>query len=189
LYKVVKEINWRNYKLSQDEGNLPYAPIVIVVSLISTKVPYIVPGKFAVAYHEEIREQLKLALQTLGRMIYGFISHRQRQEHEKHRQSIFQIYAKEVAKDLSILAGRDEQILMERLLESVKHKKPKKAMKPAPTLHTLPPVPVAPSLVAPIIPEPPEMREAPTIQIKAEAVPQKKAEKKPQYTLDSYFGR
>lgn len=188
LYKVVKEINWRNYKLSQDEGNLPYAPIVMVVSLISTKVPYIVPGKFAVAYHEEIREQLRLALQTLGRMIYGFISHRQRQEHEKHRQSIFQIYAKETAKDLSILAGREEQVLMEKLLESVTHKKPKKAVEPPLKPQMLPPVPVAPSLVAPTIPEPPPVRVAPTVQIKAEVITQKKAEKKPQNTLDSYFG-
>jgi len=126
LYKVVKEINWRNYKISQDEGSLPYAPMIIVVSLISTKVPYIVPGKFAVAYHEEIREQLRLALQTLGRMIYAFISHRQRQEHERHRQSIFQIYAKEVAKDLSYFTGIDEAKLLEGLLESAKHRKPSK---------------------------------------------------------------
>jgi DNA topoisomerase-6 subunit B len=189
LYKVVKEINWRNYKLSQDEGNLPYAPIVMVVSLISTKVPYIVPGKFAVAYHEEIREQLRLALQTLGRMIYAFISHRQRQEHEMHRQSIFQIYAKEVAKDLSILAGRDEQVLLERLLESVKHKKPKKAAE----LIAKPPiilaVPTTPSPTVPTISEPPAMQAAPAIQIEAEVAPQKKAEKKPQHTLDSYLGR
>jgi DNA topoisomerase-6 subunit B len=125
LYKVVKEINWRNYKISQEEGNPPAAPLVVVVSLTSTKVPYIVPGKFAVAYHEEIREQLRLALQTLGRMIYGYISHRQRQEHEQHRQSIFAIYAKEVAKDLSVFAEKDEQLLLNGLLESVKHKKPK----------------------------------------------------------------
>lgn len=123
LYKVVKEVNWKNYKIPQDEGSLPIAPMIVVVSLVSTKVPYIVAGKFAVAYHDEIREQLKLALQTLGRMIYGFISHRQRQEHEKHRQSIFQIYAKEVAKDLSILSDTNEQMLLEKLLESAKHRK------------------------------------------------------------------
>jgi len=131
LYKVAKEINWRNYKIPQDEGSLPMAPMIIVVSLVSTKVPYIVAGKFAVAYHEEIREQLKLALQTLGRMIYSFISHRQRQEHEMHRQSIFQIYAREVARDLSVLSGRSEQLLLDRLLESAKHKKVSKPSKDA----------------------------------------------------------
>ncbi|MBC7120357.1 MAG: DNA topoisomerase VI subunit B [Candidatus Methanosuratus sp.] len=125
LYKVVKEINWKNYKLPQDEGNLPMAPIVIIISLVSTKVPYSVPGKFAVAYHEEIREQLRLALQSLGRLIQGYISHRQRQEHEQHRQSIFQIYAREIARDMSVLTGQDQELIYNRLMASVKTKKQK----------------------------------------------------------------
>lgn len=131
MYKVVKEINWKNYKLPQDEGSLPMAPLVLIVSLVSTKVPYSVPGKFAVAYHEEIREQLKLALQSLGRMIQGYISHRQRQEHEQHRQSIFQLYAKEIARDIALLTGKDQDLIFARLMESVKSKKPKGAKKPA----------------------------------------------------------
>ena len=139
LYKVVKEINWRNYKLPQDEGNLPMAPLVIIVSLVSTKVPYSVPGKFAVAYHEEIREQLRLALQSLGRMIQGYISHRQRQEHEQHRQSIFQIYAKEIARDMSVLTGQDQALIFEKLMESIKSKqRAKTAHKPKQEAPTLP---------------------------------------------------
>ncbi|MGQ9759160.1 MAG: DNA topoisomerase VI subunit B [Candidatus Methanomethylicaceae archaeon] len=122
LYKTMKEINWRNYKLYQEEGTLPLAPMVLVVSLISTKVPYTVPGKFAVAYHDEIREQLRLALQSLGRMLLSYISHRQRQEHERHRQSIFQIYANEIAKDLSILTGRKEDEIFNKLMLTIKPK-------------------------------------------------------------------
>ncbi|MBC7113884.1 MAG: DNA topoisomerase VI subunit B [Candidatus Methanomethyliales bacterium] len=122
LYKTVKEINWRNYKLPQEEGTLPLAPMVIVVSLISTKVPYTVPGKFAVAYHDEIHEQLKLALQALGRMIHSYVTHRQKQEHERHRQSIFQIYAKEIARDLSLLSGVSQEEIFEKLMETVKIK-------------------------------------------------------------------
>ncbi|MDI9644999.1 MAG: DNA topoisomerase VI subunit B [Candidatus Verstraetearchaeota archaeon] len=125
LYKVVKEINWRNYRLPQDEGSLPMAPLVLVVSLVSTKVPYSVPGKFAVAYHEEIREQLRLALQTLGRSIQGFISHRQRQEHEQHRQSIFQLYAKEISRDISLLTGADQSVIFQKLMETIKSKSKK----------------------------------------------------------------
>jgi DNA topoisomerase-6 subunit B len=188
LYKVVKEINWRNYKLSQDEGNLPYSPMVIVVSLISTKVPYIVPGKFAVAYHEEIREQLRLALQTLGRMIYNFISHRQRQEHEKHRQSIFQIYAKEVARDIAVLSGKPEERLLQCLLEGVRHKKPKKEMVVAPLPEkpklttaekSAPPIEKGPGIASPAPPMPEE-----------KTVPNEKAENQPkkQHTLDAFFG-
>jgi len=189
LYKVVKEINWRNYKLSQDEGNLPYSPMVIVVSLISTKVPYIVPGKFAVAYHEEIREQLKLALQTLGRLIYNFISHRQRQEHEKHRQSIFQIYAKEVARDLSVLSGKDETQLLESLLEGVKHKKIKKEKPAAPLLEAKPAAQSPAAAVAPRSKEP-EVAPSPPPLPETETLPTQKVQKnaKKQHTLDAFFG-
>jgi DNA topoisomerase-6 subunit B len=185
LYRVVKEINWRNYKLSQDEGNLPYSPMVIVVSLISTKVPYIVPGKFAVAYHEEIREQLRLALQTMGRMVYGFISHRQRQEHEKHRQSIFQIYAKEVARDLAVLSGKGEGQLLEGLLETVKHKKAKKpaalpageAHKPQVQEKISPPPAAAPQKPPPL----------PALGPKPEAEAKQERQAKKQHTLDAFL--
>lgn len=189
LYKVVKEINWRNYKLSQEEGNLPFSPMVIVVSLISTKVPYIVPGKFAVAYHEEIREQLKLALQTLGRLIYNFISHRQRQEHEKHRQSIFQIYAKEVARDLAVLSGKAEGQLLESLLEGVRHKKAKKE-KAAPLVPEAKPAPATTEKTAAPPSKGSETAPPPPLLPEAKAVPKAKPEKqaKKQHTLDAFFG-
>lgn len=188
LYKAVKEINWRNYKLSQDEGNLPYSPMVIAVSLISTKVPYIVPGKFAVAYHEEIREQLRLALQTMGRMVYGFISHRQRQEHEKHRQSIFQIYAKEVARNLAVLSGKEEGQLLEGLLETVKHKKAK-GEKP-----TALPAEEAPKPKAPEKPQaspggtPQKPPPLPAVVPKPEPEAKEPKQAKRQHTLDAFFG-
>lgn len=193
LYKVVKEVNWKNYKIPQDEGSLPMAPMIVVVSLVSTKVPYIVAGKFAVAYHDEIREQLKLALQTLGRMIYGFISHRQRQEHEKHRQSIFQIYAKEVAKDLSMLTEANEQLLLEKLLESAKHRKLTKkasmaeqgetgedAAAPKRAPHKPAKAPEAKLSLEPIAKVP-----APSIEVK---IPALAPPKKKQATLEQFFG-
>ena len=188
LYKAVKEINWRNYKIHQEEGNPPAAPLVVVVSLISTKVPYIVPGKFAVAYHEEIREQLRLALQTLGRMIYGYISHRQRQEHEQHRQSIFAIYAKEVAKDLSVLAEKDEQLLLNGLLESVKHKKPKKLESLEPKLQPKVEIIAMENVGGKAKPKAEvKVETKPVVATKPVEMPLQKKVEKGQHTLDIFF--
>jgi DNA topoisomerase-6 subunit B len=188
LYKVVKEINWRNYKIPQDEGNPPAAPLVVVVSLISTKVPYIVPGKFAVAYHEEIREQLRLALQTLGRMIYGYISHRQRQEHEQHRQNIFAIYAKEVAKDLSVLAEKDEQLLLNGLLETVKHNKPKKVAPPEPKPQPKVEITATENVRVKVEPKvEAKVETKPVVETKLVAAPPQKKVEKGQHTLDAFF--
>ena len=188
LYKVVKEINWRNYKIPQDEGSLPLAPMILVVSLISTKVPYFVPGKFAVAYHEEIREHMRLALQTLGRRLYAFISRRQRQEHERHRQSIFKIYAKEVAKDLSLLAGRDEVVLLNNLLESVKHVKKLKSeseneLEPESSVS-----PTVPELSGPVLHASAAKPKAAVAKVKkSPKIPKEKTVKKDQHTLDNFF--
>lgn len=174
LYKTVKEINWRNYKLPQEEGSLPLAPMVLVVSLISTKVPYTAPGKFAVAYHDEIHEQLRLALQSLGRMIHSYISHRQRQEHERHRQSIFQIYAKEIAKDLSLLTERREDEIFNKLMSTVKPRWREVGLYKIQEM------------------EKPKVEEVPTPKpvTKKEDPQRKKLEKsqKPQHTLDAFIG-
>lgn len=170
LYKTVKEINWRNYKLPQEEGTLPLAPMVLVISLISTKVPYTVPGKFAVAYHDEIHEQLRLALQALGRMIHSYVTHRQRQEHERHRQSIFQIYAREIARDLSLLTGTSQEEIFHKLMETVKTKlkPPEKREPPRQEVHKLKEIP-AQSVVAKLPPQ------------------EKKTKEKPQHTLDAFI--
>ncbi|MEN3061389.1 MAG: hypothetical protein ABC550_06625, partial [Candidatus Methanosuratincola petrocarbonis] len=71
------------------------------------------------------------------------ISHRQRQEHEQHRQSIFQIYAKEIARDMSVLTGQDQALIFEKLMESIKSKqKVKTAHKPRPEA-PIPPIPAS----------------------------------------------
>lgn len=170
LYKTVKEINWRNYKLPQEEGTLPLAPMVLVVSLISTKVPYTVPGKFAVAYHDEIHEQLRLALQTLGRMMHSYITHRQRQEHERHRQSIFQIYASEIAKDLSLLTGRSAEEIFNKLMETVKTKWRVWEKREIPK------------------PEPPKEMPLPKPVSKHEPHKRQQPKEKSQHTLDAFIG-
>lgn len=171
LYKTVKEINWRNYKLPQEEGTLPLAPMILVVSLISTKVPYTVPGKFAVAYHDEIHEQLRLALQELGRMIHSYVTHRQRQEHERHRQSIFQIYAKEISRDLSLLTGASAEEIFNKLMETVKSKPRSPEKKELPQ-------PEAPKL---------KMTTPQSVVAKLPSKDKKKSMEKPQHTLDAFI--
>ncbi|MGC8936075.1 MAG: DNA topoisomerase VI subunit B [Candidatus Methanomethylicaceae archaeon] len=171
LYKTVKEINWRNYKLPQEDGTLPLAPMILVVSLISTKVPYTVPGKFAVAYHEEIHEQLRLALQELGRMIHSYVTHRQRQEHERHRQSIFQIYAKEISRDLALLTGASAEEIFNKLMETVKTKPRSLDKKELPQ------------------PEAPKVKTttAQSIVAKLPSKDKKKSMEKSQHTLDAFI--
>jgi len=169
LYKTVKEINWRNYKLPQEEGTLPLAPMVLVVSLISTKVPYTVPGKFAVAYHDEIHEQLRLALQALGRMIHSYVTHRQRQEHERHRQSIFQIYAREIARDLCLLTGVSQEEIFDRLMETVRAKAKASEKRPSPQQEAL------------------KLKEVPAPSITAKVPAKEKLKERSQHTLDAFI--
>jgi hypothetical protein len=121
-------------------------------------------------------------------MIYGHISHRQRQEHEQHRQSIFAIYAKEVAKDLSVLAEKDERLLLNGLLESVKHKKPKNVapLEPKPQ----PKVEITATKNVAVKAEPKaevKVETRPVVATKPVEMPLQKKVEKGQHTLDIFF--
>jgi DNA topoisomerase VI subunit B len=120
LYRVVRDLDWRIYKLIQAEGGLPSAAMVQVISITSSRVPYVGPGKYAIAFHQEIYDEAKLAVQTLGRIIREHIHHKQKIEFERKRMSIFQIYGAEIARDLSMVTGEDRVRLYRNLLSMIK---------------------------------------------------------------------
>lgn len=122
LYRVVRDLDWRIYKLIQAEGGLPSAAMVQVISITSSRVPYVGPGKYAIAFHQEIYDEAKLAVQTLGRIIREHIHHKQKIEFERKRMSIFQIYGAEVARDLSLVTGENRERIYRNLLSMIKTK-------------------------------------------------------------------
>ena len=72
----VAGINWRAYNISQQ--SLPIGPILLLVHVASTNVPFTSESKDAVAAIPEIEKEIVLALQDLGRELKTFINKRDR---------------------------------------------------------------------------------------------------------------
>jgi DNA topoisomerase VI subunit B len=74
--RAVADVNWRAYGLAQ--AGLPQGPILILVHVASTNVPFTSESKDAIAAIPEIEREVTLALQDLGRDLKSFVSRRDR---------------------------------------------------------------------------------------------------------------
>jgi DNA topoisomerase-6 subunit B len=95
--KAVLETSWRNYGLTQSRGALPQGPLVIFVHMASVWVPFTSESKEAVADYDEIRKEIRLAMNEAGRRLSAFVRKRDKAALEMKRRDIFQAYIDEVA--------------------------------------------------------------------------------------------
>jgi DNA topoisomerase-6 subunit B len=104
-YKAALETAWRNYGISQSRGALPAGPMVIFVHMASVWVPFTSESKEAIADYDEIRKDIKLALQECGRRLGMFLRRRERAKSEFRRRNIFELYIEEVVEACARLKG------------------------------------------------------------------------------------
>ncbi|HVR86602.1 MAG TPA: DNA topoisomerase VI subunit B [Planctomycetota bacterium] len=97
ITKSVIETSWRNYGLSQSRGALPTGPLVIFVHMASVWVPFTSESKEAVADYDEIRKEIRLAMNEAGRRLSSFVRKRERAALELKRRDVFEAYIEEVA--------------------------------------------------------------------------------------------
>lgn len=95
-FKSVIETKWGNYGVPQRRGNLPDAPLIVMIHLASVWVPFTSESKEAIADYDEIRKEIKLGLQEAGRKLSAYINRRNRMRREGERRSIFLRYIPEV---------------------------------------------------------------------------------------------
>jgi len=80
---AVAGINWKNYGISQ--AGLPTGPLLILVHVASTNVPFTSESKDAIASIPEIEREITLALQDLGRDLKKYLSRRDRNKLQEER--------------------------------------------------------------------------------------------------------
>ena len=95
-FKAVLDTTWRNYGVPQSRGALPAGPMAILVHMASVWVPFTSESKEAIADYDEIRKEIKLALQECGRRLGSFLRRRERAKSEFRRRNIFELYIEEV---------------------------------------------------------------------------------------------
>jgi DNA topoisomerase VI subunit B len=104
-FKSVLDTTWRNYGVPQSRGALPAGPMVIFVHMASVWVPFTSESKEAIADYDEIRKEIKLALQECGRRLGVFLRRRERAKGEFRRRNIFALYIEEVVEACARLKG------------------------------------------------------------------------------------
>jgi len=114
-YKSVLDVDWRNYGLPQPSGSLPVGPLVIMIHMASVWVPFTSESKEAIADYDEIRKEMKLALQECGRKLAAYVRRRRRQRLEAQRRDIFTRYIPDVADALASLTGHSAERLLRDL--------------------------------------------------------------------------
>lgn len=96
ITKSILDTSWKNYGISQPRGGMPEGPLVIFVHMASVWVPFTSESKEAIADYDEIRKEMKLALQECGRKLMTYVRKRQRIAREQARRGIFEKYVGEV---------------------------------------------------------------------------------------------
>ncbi len=114
-FKAVVETGWKNYSLQQPRGALPVGPMVIMIHMASVWVPFTSESKEAIADYDEIRKEMRLALQECGRKLGTYLRRRQRMKKESERRSIFERYIGEIAQACNAITGVDAGKLYEAL--------------------------------------------------------------------------
>jgi DNA topoisomerase-6 subunit B len=104
-FKAVLDTSWRNYGIAQSRGALPAGPMVVFVHMASVWVPFTSESKEAIADYDEIRKEIKLALQECGRRLGVFLRRRERAKSEFRRRNIFELYIEEVVEACNRLKG------------------------------------------------------------------------------------
>jgi DNA topoisomerase-6 subunit B len=104
-FKAALETAWRNYGVAQSRGALPAGPMVVFVHMASVWVPFTSESKEAIADYDEIRKEIKLALQECGRRLGVFLRRRERAKSEFRRRNIFELYIEEVVEACARLKG------------------------------------------------------------------------------------
>jgi len=114
-FKAVVETGWKNYSLQQPKGGLPVGPIVIMIHMASVWVPFTSESKEAIADYDEIRKEMRLALQECGRKLGTYLRRRQRMKKESERRSIFERYIGEISQACNAITGVDAKKLFNAL--------------------------------------------------------------------------
>jgi DNA topoisomerase-6 subunit B len=121
-FKAVVETNWRTYGMQHPRGSIPVGPLVVMIHMASVWVPFTSESKEAIADYDEIRREMKLALQECGRKLGIYLRKRARMRREGERRDVFQKYIGEIAKAASAITGSDARKLHDTLLQLARKK-------------------------------------------------------------------
>ncbi len=122
INKAALEVSWKSYGLQQARGALPTGPLLVMVHLASVWVPFSSESKEAVADYDEIRKEIRLAIQSCGRRMGQFVKRKARARNEAKRREVFNLYLDEVVSCVETITGEDHEKFRKQLMTISKAK-------------------------------------------------------------------
>ena len=117
-FKAAMEASWKNYGLTQSRSSLPAGPLVIMIHMASVWVPFTSESKEAIADYDEIRKEMKLALQECGRKLGTYLRRRMRMKRESQRRDVFARYIGEISRSCEAITGTDAKSIYDALVRT-----------------------------------------------------------------------
>ncbi len=110
--KVVKNIRWNSYytskdKISQTKNSLPVGPMVLLVHVASTNVPFTSESKDAIASVPEIEDEVEKAVRSVARDLKNFMSKERSRRKRKQKRNIIGDILEEMTGKLENVTGRE----------------------------------------------------------------------------------
>jgi DNA topoisomerase-6 subunit B len=110
ITNTIAGVNWKQYSLAQQ--TLPMGPVIILVHVASTNVPFTSESKDAIASIPEIEREIDLALKELGRELKLFLSRRQKNKVAEDR-------ARAICAIIPEIAAKVSEIVEKPLLDTL----------------------------------------------------------------------
>ncbi|MFB6081366.1 MAG: DNA topoisomerase VI subunit B, partial [Halanaeroarchaeum sp.] len=104
---VIKQIGWRNYGLEQPGGSgVPNGPVVIMIHVASTNVPFTSESKDALANVPEIEDEIELAVREAARELKSYLNKRRSMEKRRQKQTVIADILPKMATKVAEMTGR-----------------------------------------------------------------------------------
>ncbi len=104
---AIESIKWKQYGLNQPGGALPSGPVVILVHVASTNVPFTSESKDAVADIPEIKDEIELAVKEVARKLNRYLNKRDSLKKRREKEIIITKVLPKLAKKLAETLDRE----------------------------------------------------------------------------------
>ncbi len=114
ITRCIQKMNWKNYKI-----NINKSPIAIVVSIVSSKVPFPETSKEYIADVDELRDEILRVLKNLARGLSQHLGRAERERRERQRQSRFEQAAPKVLTNIVNILSEEKTPFLLKSTEEI----------------------------------------------------------------------
>ncbi len=104
---AVEGIKWKQYGLNQPGGGMPTGPVVLLIHVASTNVPFTSESKDAIADIPEIRDEVELAIKEVSRKMNRYLNRQVSLKKRREKEIIITKVLPKMAQKLADTLERD----------------------------------------------------------------------------------